>query len=327
MNGSRAMVVVHHSPLSGFERIAAWVTWIVAGLLFLRVGWFAVAPDDPMGAVSMLCRSGSFGMFLQAALLGIVASAGATVVVGGKLADVGAFAASVGLAAVSVKGASSSYLLIQAAEGQLPAGGVLGVMLAFEAIMWAVVVLGAIVAGGIVRQWIAPSAHADAQGAQHIAPTTMACFDLPLLGQKLTAGGRTVETSSSDGLMHAAVVCGGALLAMAVLGSGMADRSVQHGQACFLVAASVSIGCYAAHSFFLVRSALWSLLGVWAFACAALIWGSLRSGGAPVPVPSSAYLRALPIQYVAVGSAAAILFFWYAHASDKPLESSDDGDE
>ena len=105
------------------------------------------------------------------------------------------------------------------------------------------------------------------------------------------------------------------LLTFRVLSGGLSTRSVQHGQSCFMVAVSVCFGSYVAYWLVPVRSALWAILSVPFLAVGGYAWARLSPspGGLPAGVPASAFLRVLPIQYISVGTAAAVAMFWYLH--------------
>jgi hypothetical protein len=116
---------------------------------------------------------------------------------------------------------------------------------------------------------------------------------------------------------------------MSVLSFGLASRNIRHGQVCFVVAASVCIGTYVAHRTNPVRSAFWSILAVGILSVVGYAWASVRPETPQLPpnIPSSHFLRILPIQFVSVGTAAAIAMFWYtapAVASTAGKEGSPD---
>jgi hypothetical protein len=104
-------------------------------------------------------------------------------------------------------------------------------------------------------------------------------------------------------------------LAFGLLSTGLWSRSIQHGQACFVVVAAVWIAVYIAYRFVPVRSPLWSILSVGVLATAGYLWAAIRPAepGLPPPIPSSHFLRVLPIQYISIGAAAAVAMFWYVH--------------
>ena len=119
-------------------------------------------------------------------------------------------------------------------------------------------------------------------------------------------------TDPLEGLKHAALCGGLGLVALAALSASLTSRSIEHGQVCFVIFASVAIACYVAHRIVPIRSAGWSIAGVALMAVAAYLWAAVRPSVASLPplVPSSHFLRILPIQFVSVGVAAAIFSAW-----------------
>jgi hypothetical protein len=289
---SGSLMTEHGRHLSILDRAATWVAWALAGTIFLTVGWFAMAPDDPLGAVSVLTRRGAWMMLLQAAGLAAVTAALATVIAGRRLPDVGTFAAAVGLAMVSLRGGTAGSLLIQWADAAPVSQSSLPIQFALEAIAWFVIVF---IARGFsigVGLWCFGEGSGHAEGEPH-SPR----------------GGAT------HGVKHMLIAAGVALLTFKILSAGLSTRSVQHGQACFVVAASVCIGSYVAYWLVPVRSALWAILSVPFLAVGGYVWARLSPspGGLPASVPASAFLRVLPIQYISVGTAAAVAMFWYLY--------------
>lgn len=290
---SSSLMTEHGHHLSLLDRAATWLAWALAGTIFLTIGWFAMAPDDPLGAVSVLTRSGAWMMLLQAAGLAAVTAALATVIAGRRLPDVGTFAAALGLAAVSLRGGTAGTLLIQWADAVPVSQSSLPIELAFEAIAWFAIVLVARGFSIAVGRW---------------------CFGDRLCGTALEQWAGPKD-SMADGLKHMLLAGGAALVVFKILTAGLSTRSVQHGQACFVVAASVCFASYLAFWIVPVRSALWAILSVPLIAVGGYLWARLgpSPGGLPASVPASAFLRVLPIQYIAVGTAMAVAMFWYLH--------------
>lgn len=299
---SGSLMTEHGHHLSLLDRAATWVAWALAGAIFLTVGWFAMAPDDPLGAVSVLTHRGAWMMLMQSAGLAAVTAALATVIAGRRLPDVGTFAAAVGLAAVSLRGGTAGSLLIQWADAVPNSQSSLPIELALEAIAWFAMILIARGFSIAVSHWCFGDA-----GIQPNEPQASAYAESPRPG----APGK----SAAHGIKHTFLAGGTALVVFKILTAGLSTRSVQHGQACFMVAASVCIASYLAYWFVPVRSAIWSILSVPVLAVGGYVWASLGSapGGLPASVPSSPFLRVLPIQYIAVGTAAATAMFWYLH--------------
>jgi hypothetical protein len=281
----------HGRHLTFLDKTATWVSWALAGAIFLTVGWLAMAPDDPLGAVSVLTRHGAWMMLLQAAGLAAVTAALAAVIAGRRLPEVGTLAAALGLAAVSLRGATAGSLLIEWAEVAPVSQSSLPLQLALEAIAWFTIIFLARGFSIGVGQW---------------------CFGDRSCGTALEQWARPKD-SMADGLKHTFLAGGAALLTFKILSAGLSTRSVQHGQACFVVAASVCIGLYLAYWVVPVRSAVWSILSVPLLAVGGYVWARFgpAPGGLPASVPASHFLRVLPIQYISVGTAAAVAMFWY----------------
>ena len=78
--------------LTLWARVATLLSWLIAGGLFLSVGWTAAAPDDPLGPVSLLTRHNPALAAFQLAALAAVTAGIATVLAGRHLPDLGALA-------------------------------------------------------------------------------------------------------------------------------------------------------------------------------------------------------------------------------------------
>jgi hypothetical protein len=268
----------------------------LAGAIFLTVGWIAMAPDDPQGAISILARRGAAAMLLQAAGLAAITAALATVIVGRRLPQVGTFAAAIGLTAVSLRGESTVFLLLQYSPAQSQLAG----KFAFEAILWSGVLMIAAVISELITRWLAPASIQQSDSSS--------------------------SAERRQGWQHTILLTGAGLAAFYLFGGALSSRAVQHGQACFLIAASVAVGAYLAHRLAPVRSPAPSLAAAAILTLVGYVWTWWRPGAAGLPanVPVSPFLRVLPIQMIAVGVAAAIGMFWYmAPYEHEPRPSED----
>ncbi len=295
---SSVMSARHHPTL--VDRAAFWSSWLLAGAVFLTIGWLAMAPDDPRGAVSILTRGGGWMMLLQAAGLAAVTAALTTVIAGRRLPYVGAFAAAVGLASVSLRGWTTAYFLLQGAETPEVSQPALAGQFALEAMAWFVVMLIAVVISAVVTRW---------------------CFFSP---PGVGSGEEAPSGSIRDGLEHLLIVFGAGMVVFYTLSSQMAARSIQHGQSCFVVAATICMASYLAARIVPAPSVHWPIFAVGLLAGAGYGWAALhRVSGLPAGVPANPFLRVLPIQFVSVGIAAAVAMFWYS----RPLAYDDAGGE
>jgi len=315
MMNAMSATLVHEPPQPGmFDKARTLGACAVAAAVFLTVGWMAMAPDDPLGAVSLLSRGAPAAMFVQTFALSLLAAGAGTLIAGRLLPDIGTLAACIGLGVVSFRGATAESLLIDAVG---PAGsgfGWLGVKLLLEAAAWVLLALGATLFSAIIARWCHASGASlpgdDGEAADVRARS--AALDFPYFSRRWFGVANEAPVDRRIGFMHAGVVGAATLVLTTVFIEGFDARATQHAQTCFVVAAAVAIGSYFAHRFCPVRSAAWTLLGVWAACIACYLWGAVTPGheGGPVTLSWNPMFRILPIQFVASGTASAIFMFW-----------------
>ncbi len=272
--------------LTFLDRLALWASWAAAAGIFLTLGWMAMAPADPYGAVSLILRRSAASMWIQAAGLAVVTSAIATLLVGRALPYAGPFAAALGLAVVSLRGGTAESLLITARTSEMGTT-LLAVQMSFEAMAWmGVMLLSFVISAGIAR-WCLPQA---------ATPAITTARD----GKGLPAPA------------FAAIAMGIGLLAFNILGAGMHSREIRHTQVLFVVGASIWLGCYFAYRVVPVHGITWYVVTVLVMVLGSYLWASLQgdSPNLPVSLPPSNYLRVLPIQFVSVGVAAGVAAYW-----------------
>ncbi|MEK6677320.1 MAG: hypothetical protein AABZ47_16920 [Planctomycetota bacterium] len=297
-----ATMTMDHSRLNFLEKLLTLGMWVVAGWLFLSIGWAALAPDDPQAAVSLFARRSVLTMVLTAAGLAGVTAGLATVVGNRLLVDVGTFAACVGLIAASTRGGTSTYFILSEGQDSAMTSARVARSFLLEAMVWSLVVPVLLLVSGILsRRWVEGGSIRHALSAYQ-----------DMVGRGLPDASFT-RTNRSAGLKHVAWTAGASLLAWFVLSADPFSRSVQHGQAIFVAAAAVCLGSYVAHRAAPVHSAAWSVMGAllatWVgYACAMF---ATASATLPTAIPASRFLRVLPIQSVFAGVAAAILMGWY----------------
>lgn len=315
--------IAQHQHLGFFDKLLTNACWIGAAVLFLTVGWIAMAPDDPQGAVSTLARSGGPMMVLQAAMLAAVVAALATAVAGRRLVEIGTFAAAIGLAAVSLKGETAAYLLVRDADaasisGSNSAAGLTG-DLVLESLWWFLVVLVAVVVSAIVMRvcyGVAGGGESDAGESPLGIETGLAGYELPAIGRILAGATSPPSTVTRryplDGVKHTAITLGAALALITFLSIGLSNRAITHGQVCFVVWAAFWLAGFFGHHFAPVRTALWPILAVGLLPIVAYLSAAISTSPFDFPpsIPKSHFLRILPIQYVGVGTAAAIAGMW-----------------
>jgi len=296
------------------DRALGWLTWAIAAGLFATVGWMAVQPADPLAAVSLLtCPRPTAGV-VQIVLLAAIVSGVGTVMIGRRLPDAGVFAAALGMAVLSLRGDTTTYLLLSVADQPGSSLGSLAWSLAFEGLVWFVPIVAALIVATLVLRWF---------GADGSSPTAGVFRGMALTEIRPWSNGVPAEVRGKrthlKGVCATGVCLGAAAVLFLLLATGSPNRSIQHGQACFAVAAAFYLATLLAYEVFPARTALWGclavpLLAVGAYAYAAVTAPSEAAGRVP-SVPPSTFYRALPLQYVSVGTAAVIAAFWSVRRS------------
>ncbi len=312
--------MAHRLQLNALDKVFVCVAWALAIAIFVTVGWVAMEPDDPLGAVSLLTRHNAVAMWLQAALLAGMSAVLATVIAGRRLADVGTFAASLGLAVVSLRGSSAGYWFIRGSDqpGTIQRG--LPFALALESFAWFLLILLTMIISAFVMRWLYPVQPGDDASVdddldvRHIAVCGMSAFDTPFLSWLSPNSQPGERTDLRVGLYHFLIVAGAGLPLFALLTTSQSSRAIEHGQACFVAAATVCLATYLAHTLMPVRSSLWSILAVPVMAIGGYLWAGVNASAiSPPNLPWSRFLRVLPIQYISVGCAAALAMFWHMY--------------
>lgn len=320
------LTIVETPTLSLFQKTVTLISWSLAVALFLTVGWSVMRPDDPQGAVSLISVSGGAVMFLQTLILATGAASIVALMAGRFLSEVGTFAAALGLIVVSLRGDPVAALIVGYAEATRGFEKHLALVLALESLAWFVLLALSMIASSMTLRYLSPGGAGVDEGDSEdraFAIFHSAAYDMPGLGKTLLAARSSSQTAPSDGLRHTLVATFVGLLAIAGLSAGLSTRMITHGQTCFIVAAGMMFATWAANRVSPVRSLLWSFLAVPLVAIIGLVWAGLRPAETQLPaiLPSSHFLRILPIQYIAVGTAAVVVASWYLYVPG--IESRD----
>jgi len=192
-------------------------------------------------------------------------------------------------------------------SSDLPVG--VATRFALESTAWLIVPLVAMIVSGIVHRRL--FARTD-QGDSAI-PLQTAASDLRSSGTT----GSVARTPWRVGALHTLMASCVGLVGIYLFSTGQGNRSIQHGQACFVVIAATFAGTWAAGRLVPVRSALWAILAIPVFAIVGYLWSS--GGTSLMPdLPQSPFLRILPVQLISVGIATAIWTTWWLRGGDGP---------
>lgn len=310
MNANMELPRHRHAELTWLEKFAALAAWTLGGAIFLTVGWMAMVPDDPLAAVSLANRSGWPVMWWQTTALVVVAAALGTALAGRVLVDAGVFVAALGLSLVSLRGGTAAEFFV-GDEATSPAQQrAVALLFAGESIAWFGTILVGILVATLVHRWFYGRLE-DGQPAAGRTRSWESGQDFPVVGDWL--GGAGPRTPAAAGLRHALFVGAAGWIFFALLSSGHTTRSITHGQSCFTVIAATCLSIYFVQRSVPVATAGWSVVGVLLMTLAGSCWSLMVAGwDSTVPgLPSSAFLRVLPLQSIAVGVASAVVMHWY----------------
>ncbi len=301
----------HHHHLTLPERLLNYTAWAVAVGLFSTIGWMAMAPDDPLGAVSLTTRTQAGLMVIQVVGLAAVVSAVATILVGRRIPDAGVFAVAIGLAAANWRGETGAYILINVAQGDPAAYRAVFATFVAESFVWFFVVLVALLVSGLVTRLSVGPGDGPSPPGLGVTRNTLALSDLPI---GPLAVDRDDRPSVVAGLKTAGLTVVTGLLLMALLSSADPERAVRHGQTYFTIALSFYAATLLAYEVAPARSAWWGLAAIPIAAAIGYGWTLVRAGSAaahtPASVPPTPFARATPIEYISVGTAAVLMGFW-----------------
>ena len=312
MTAAATITPAEPHPMTPSDKAAFVAACALSVAVYLTVGWMALTPKDPLGAVSLLACTAAPFAWLQVCVLAVVIAALTTALWGRRVADLGLFAVAVGLAALTLKGANASSLLVAGAGDGDALGRGLALQLGLEALAWFVIPAVAAFASLLTMRWCA-GARACCEG-QAPGMLPLGASDIPLLGERLCGVPVLNSTAPGVGLKHTAVATAAALVILHLLAASLHASVIRHGQACFILAASVLLGTYIAFKAAPVRSALWPVLAVPLVALLSYLWAAVSGGGETqfLAAPGAAALRVLPLQFIAVGVASAIAGTWLA---------------
>lgn len=280
----------------------------IAVALFLTIGSAVLAPRDPQGAISLLTHPHPILMLLECAALAAVAATIATVLAGSRLVDVGIFAAGLGMGLAVIQGDTSAYILRLWSAGGASAGKSPAMLMLVESLLWSAVFALVMVVSGWVMAFCKRGPVTD---DSRFSVMDMAVSECAGLNRLVGIDQRAVGTR--HGITMATMIAVTATLLFSILASGSSPRIVQHGQICFAVFVAFYGGVWLAKKFgFTAQTPLPVLGAVPIAAILAYLWATLQpgSGSTHVHIPSSVYLRALPLTFVSVGMLGSLVGYW-----------------
>ncbi len=303
---SRAEAPSGGAPLGLIEKTRVAVAVGIAAVMLFTIGWMVAEPTDPNLAVTFV-RSGRAipAIWPGLAVLVVVAGIIGTVVSGPRLPEAGLFAAAIGLAVLSLHGGSMMVMLTSANAIDVQTRKTLMAAMALDCALWSAIMALAWLAVTWAYRWVWMSANSAGSAVDSGRGDKLQLeIDAPKMG------------------WPALVVTGVVAVFVVWLTAGRTPVSnVLRGQTIAAVAAGLYLGAMAARYFTGIRDVRFYLLAVPAVGLMAYLVGYLSADMTwaqgkyqyyiyLATTPPHDLARPLPIEYVAVGTAAVLAGFW-----------------
>jgi hypothetical protein len=304
-------------PLGVIEKIRVVAAIGAAVVVLYTIGWMAVQPTDPSLAVTFV-RSGRAipAIWPAVAVLCAVAGIIGTVISGPRLPEAGLFAASIALAALSLHGGSMFDLMAnKGATSQATRQAFMRAM-AIDCALWAAIMFVTWIAVSWAYRWVWTDSSAATPDA---AQPPVSSAGKPTRMQKEGTPTRRAAWTGWSALIVTGVI--GAFVVW--ISSGREPVAPVHrGQTIAAVAGGLYLGAMGGRYFTGIRDVRWYLLAVPAVGMLAWLVGYLSADMkwaqgtewqyyiALATTPTHDLARPLPIEYIAVGTAAVLAGYW-----------------
>ncbi len=279
-------------PLGFFERLRAMFAVVVVGVVWVAwAGRMILVPSDPLACVSVSTAQWGWLIVPACMVLACVLSMGVCLITAARPRDMGVFAVSLGLSLAVLRYQNAAYLWARFGGGDDAARRAEALMMALEAAAWLGVIVAAFVGSAAVVRVVGFAADEHARPASEV----------------------------QNGLFTTVIMCILAALGLLIFSAGTELAPIQTGQVCFACAASFYLASLIAYQLTGASSPLWAYLAVGLVAVGGYLWIALyptpqypgRDISFLIQFPPAAFGRALPVQVVMIGTAAAIFGNWH----------------
>ena len=320
-NASAAQASDPAAPLGMVEKTRVAAAIGAAVVILCTMGWIVAQPTDPTLAVTFV-RSGRAipAIWPALAILTVVAGIIGTVVSGRRLPEAGLFAAAIALAALSLRGGSMFDLMANEAAINQAARQVFMKAMALDCLLWTAIMFAAWVAVTWTYRWVwlsggAPEV-AEVGGQAVVAP--------PTAGRPGRQQKEVKPAAPAPWVGWPALIVTGIIGAFVIWLTDGRDpvAPTQRGQTIAAIAGGLYLGAMGGRYFTGVRDVRWYLLAVPAVGMLAWLVAYLSADmswaqGPPyqyytslATTPTHDLARPLPIEYIAVGTAAVLAGYW-----------------
>ncbi len=282
-----------------------FITGIVISLvLFMSLGMNVLKPWDPFGAISLLLVNNTFALIVR--LIGILIATGilSTIIVSARLPFFGVFSAAVGIAWPISQTAGMDYLMVRLQVGkEFENSQFLWAYLAFETILWAIVLLVLVIVTLLVETWLNKTSGSD--------------DNLNLKNHNEITSKLTIKTIFAKDKIFNGIVSVISTAIFGVIFISLFAASQSKGQIIFAVFAGMFLSAMISEQITPTNHPVWQTLSVILVALIAYgySWFNPRPPGleAVLHIAPNNLARVLPIEYVFIGSAGAIMGVWYSY--------------
>jgi len=315
-----------------WEKLRATAICALLLIPVLTVVWWFAGPRDPLGAVTIVYHDRPWLALPVVLIYAIVGSSLATLLMGGRLGDFGVFAVGVGLAGLSLRGGDLSTLL-QYEAGTASARGAVHGTLAFDVLLWTLV-MAAGYAACVITEACAGfdgpgrgKAETSAKSSKASPPGFLSRWLKVAAARNGTSPEWRIELRHGLTTLVVTVVIAIVTIRMA---AGRLDGPVHAGQVCFAIGLGFWLGAIAASQFCRPAFSAWCCLAVPVVALVGHlgVWmgpelpAQLARYNDIVTMVPNGLARGLPVAYLAVGPAAAVLGTWTGQRVHRVREES-----
>ncbi len=283
----------------------------------ITIGWWVVGPTDPFGAVTIVYHDNPLVALVALIVFAGVGSSLATLAMRGRLTHFGVFAVGVGLSGLGLRGGDLTALLQYEAGSPAARGAVFG-SLAVDVLLWTLVPAVSFAACAVTEAWAGLTGPAGSNPVKDGAHQDRGVLTRWLKSSADRTGAAAHwKTEFRHGPL-ALVVTGVVAMVVIRMAVGRSTGPVNPGQVCFAIGVGFWLGALAAGQFARPALSVWAclavpvvaLIGFVAAAANPELSGALGWANEIVIIAPNALAKGLPVNYLAVGPAAALLGVW-----------------
>jgi hypothetical protein len=312
-----------------WEKLKATGICVLLLIPALTLCWWIVGPGDPLGAVTLVYHPRTWLALPVLLVFATGGSALAALLMGGRLCDFGVFAVGVALTGLSLKGGDLTVLLQYEADVAGARGTFYG-RLAVDVVLWTLVFAAGFASSAITEVWISPESDRLQAGPKGAKASKSGFLTKWLQRAAVRTGGSPdwgIELR--QGILTLAVTTAVAMVVIPMT-AGRPDGPVHAGQVCFAIGLGFWLGAMAANQFCRPALSLWYCLAVPVVALTGHleIWASpgmperLAAYSDIITIIPNGLAKGLPLEYLALGPAAAILGLWTSQRVHRTREEA-----